>query len=537
MKIVEQQISRRDVIKAALATGAALSIPSISWAQNLPAEAQTVRMVIGDLSAFDPVVATSDPTRMHAYAIYDTLFGFDSKFEPHPQMVGKWSISDDKKTYTFQLRDGLGWHDGTPVTAADCMASIRRWGQVAAAGQLLVSRLHNISKKDDKTFIIELKEPLGALLTILAGPFMMRETDAGLPPTEQVTANIGSGPFTFNHALAKPGASFTYDRNEKYVPRNEPADGLAGGKIVKVDHVIWDNGLAANQQTALAALQAGEVDFLFAPPFDLLPVIESDPNLELEVLDKTGTDNFLRMNCLQKPFDNVKARQAMLHLIDQEAMLSAAYGDSKYVKPVTSMFGNETSLTNDENTQWYKKGGDPEKAKQLFKEAGYAGERVVILQPTDWAESNNMSQLLAAMLRNIGINAELAPSDWGGLVARRNEKVSVEEGGWSIFISGEAEANFNQVITNPILQMNGVKGWYGWPQSDDFELLRTKWADLETLDERKQVALKMQRIWWDYVPQVPLGQVVQPIARRKTLTGIVSFPSYVPFWNMQKASN
>ncbi|TIW75929.1 MAG: ABC transporter substrate-binding protein, partial [Mesorhizobium sp.] len=78
-------------------------------------------------------------------AIYDKLFGPDSNFEPHPQMVGKWGVSDDRKIYTFELRDGLGWHDGTPVTAADCVASIRRWGQVAAAGQLLMSRAQDIS--------------------------------------------------------------------------------------------------------------------------------------------------------------------------------------------------------------------------------------------------------------------------------------------------------------------------------------------------------------------------------------------------------
>ncbi|MES0158170.1 ABC transporter substrate-binding protein, partial [Mesorhizobium sp. M0018] len=284
----------------------------------------------------------------------------------------------------FELRDGLGWHDGTPVTAADCVASIRRWGQVAPGGQLLMARARDISKKGDKTFTIALKEPLGVVLDILAfqGPFIMREKDASLPPTQQVTANIGSGPFKFNHALAKPGASFTYDRNEQYVPRNEAPDGLAGGKIVKVDRVIWEN--IGDQQTAFAALQAGEIDFIQIPPTDLLPVIEGDPNLALQVLDKSGSDMFLRMNCLQKPFDNVKARQAMLHLIDQEAVLRAAYGDAKYFRTVTSMFGNETPVSNDENTGWFKKGGDPEKASQLLKEAGYAGEKVVILQSTDW---------------------------------------------------------------------------------------------------------------------------------------------------------
>ncbi|WP_353813194.1 ABC transporter substrate-binding protein [Mesorhizobium sp.] len=109
------------------------------------------------------------------------------------------------------------------------------------------------------------------------------EKDAAKPVTEAVTANIGSGPFKFNHALAKPGASFAYDRNEKYVPRSEPSDGFAGGKIVKVDRVIWD--LIGDQQTALAALQAGEIDFLEGPPADFYPEIESDPNLALQVLD------------------------------------------------------------------------------------------------------------------------------------------------------------------------------------------------------------------------------------------------------------
>ncbi|AZN98034.1 MAG: ABC transporter substrate-binding protein [Mesorhizobium sp.] len=527
-------ISRRNLFKVGVAAGAALSIPSVLRAQTSPAPDRTVRMVIG-LGVFDPVVSTSDTTFTHAFAIYDTLFGVDSTFAPHPQMVGKWRVSDDRKTYTFELRDGLGWHDGTLVTAADCVASIHRWGEVAPGGQLLIARARDISKKDDKTFTIALKEPMGALLSILAfqGPFIMREKDANLPPTEQVTANIGSGPFKFNHTLAKPGASFTYDRNEKYVPRTEAPDGLAGGKIVKVDRVIWDN--IADQQTALAALQAGEVDFLSLPPVDLLPVIESDPNLELQVLDKTGQDMFLSMNCLQKPFDNVKVRQAMLHLVDQEAVMRAAFGDPKYFRTVTSIFGNETPMSNDENTGWFKKGGDPEKAKQLLKEAGYAGEKVVILETTDWREADNAAQFLAVELRKIGVNAELAPSDWSAATARLDNKGPVEDGGWSIFITSEPEAIRGNVITAVTLTMNGEKGWVGWPQNDEYEALRAKWADVETLEERKAIARKMQRIFWDYASQVPLGQQITPIARRKTLTGLIGVPAWIPMWNMQKA--
>ncbi|RUW99590.1 ABC transporter substrate-binding protein, partial [Mesorhizobium sp. M2A.F.Ca.ET.037.01.1.1] len=513
-------ISRRDLIKVGIVGGAALSVPSVLRAQTEPTSARTVRMVkIGELRVFDPIFTAAAITGDHALAIYDTLFSLDSKFMPQPQMVGKWAVSDDKKTYTFELRDGLGWHDGTPVTAADCVASIRRWAEVAPGGKVIMARAKDISKKDDKTFTIALKEPLGILVDILADaatpcPFIMREQDANRPASEQVSTNIGSGPFKFNEALARPGASVTYDRNEQYVPRREASDGFAGGKVVNVDRVIWDN--ISDQQTAYAALLAGEVDYLEEPPVDFFAAIESDPNLVLQVLDKAGQNMCLRLNHLQPPFNNVKARQAILHLVDQEAFMAASFPDPKYYSTVTSAFGGETPVSNDENTGWYKKGGDPERAKQLFQEAGYSGEKIVILQPTNIAYLNNAAQLMAATLRKSGVNAELAPSDWGGLVTRRANKGPVESGGWNIFITTEADLSLGNPLTTPLLLGNGENGWYGWPKSDEYEALRAKWADVATLEERKDLARKMQRIWWDLVGDVRLGKFISPIARRAT---------------------
>ncbi|MFD1984563.1 ABC transporter substrate-binding protein [Mesorhizobium newzealandense] len=530
-------ISRRDLVKLGLAAGTAMSTPSVLRAQTAATAARTVRMVMGDLTDFDPIVSTRTITANHSLAIYDTLFALDSKLMPQPQMVGKWGVSDDKKTYTFELRDGLAWHDGTPVTAADCVASIRRWGQVDPGGQLIMARARDISKKDDKTFTIALKEPLGLVIDLLAKtagpvPFVMREKDADRPATEQVNANIGSGPFKFNHALAKPGASFTYDRNEEYVPRQERADGFAGGKVVNVDRVIWDN--ISDQQTAFAALQAGEVDFLLDPPADLYPAIKSDPSLDLEVLDKGGTVYFIRMNCLQKPFDNVKARQAMLHLIDQEAFMRTTF-PPEYISAVTSLFGSHTPYSNDENTGWYKKGGDPEKAKQLFKEARYGGEKVVLLQPTAESFDNNAMQLLAATLRKIGVNAELAPSDDAGFSARLRNKGPVENGGWSIFSTSASDFYFSNPLGSPVLSANGEEGWFGWPKSDEYEALRAKWADVETVEERQALARKIQQEHWNFVGTVLLGEAVSPIARRKTLTGVIGMPEGTAMWNMQKA--
>ncbi|MBX4917470.1 ABC transporter substrate-binding protein [Rhizobium bangladeshense] len=530
------KISRRNVIKASMAMGAAASFPSLLRAQA-SIGGEPVKWSHGVPQAFDPYTTTDVDIGDYAFGVYDMLFGLDSKLVPQPQMIGDWSASDDKRTYTFQLRDGLSWHDHTKVTAADCVASIRRWF-LTPGGSLVQQRAQDVSIKDDKTFIITLKEPLGLLIDQLAQVstyplFIMREKDADRPPSEAVTTHVGSGPFKFNEELFVPGANITFDKFEEYVPRSEAPDGLAGGKIARVSRVIWND--FPDQQTAVSALQAGEIDFLGAPPADLYPVIESDPNLVLEDLYKSGYNYFLRMNCLQKPFNNVKARQAMLHLINQEAFLRIINPSPQYSRPVKSLFGIGTAYTNEANTDWYKEGGDAEAAKRLFAEAGYAGEKVVILDPTDWGEAHNASLLLASEMRKIGINAELASTDWAGLVTRRAKKVSVDEGGWSIFISSATDFQFGDPTTAAWMAMNGEESWFGWPESAEYEALRAKWPDVETLEERQALAREMQQVWWNYASLISLGQVVSPVAYRKDLTGLVGLKTgNVPMWNMQK---
>lgn len=525
-------ITRRTLMKSTLAAGVALAVPSALRAQGQP-----VRMIMGDIQIFDPVFSTSAYTMNHATAIYDTLFALDADLVPQPQMVGKWGVSDDKKTYTFELRDGLSWHDGTPVTAADCVASIRRWGQVQPSGQLLLERTESITATDDKIFTITLKEPLGLMIDILAVTgqplFMMREQDAKLPATKQVTTNVGSGPYKFNAELTRPGSRVVYERNEQYVPRDEPSSGFAGGKIAKVEQVIWEN--ISDPQTALGALQAGEVDFWLEPVADLFPAIESSNTLVLDTMGGNGWDWVVRMNFLQPPFSNVKMRQALLHLIDQKAFLSLLSPDPKLGRTVTSMFGTGSPYSNEVNADWFKDGGNFDKARQLIAEAGYAGEKVVILDPTDWREGDLASQLLTSVLQKAGINAELAPMTWSELAVRRDKKGPVEEGGWSAFITNFSNFELGNPMSASLFLMNGEKAWYGWPKNDEYEALRAKWPDTETLEERKKLAREMQRVWWDHVGVVYLCQTAAPAARSNSLVDMIKSPSPErAIWNMRK---
>ena len=305
--------TRRSILKGGLAAAALTSAPSIITSKAQPSAARTVKAVMhADLRVLDPIWTTANISAYHGAMIYDTLFGLDANFKPQPQMVGKWGVSDDKLTYTFELRDGLKFSDGAPVTAADCVASVRRWAARAAAGQTMMQRVKDTPVVDDKTFRIVLSEPYGLVIDSLSTIstslcYMMRKKDADTDPNQQVRETIGSGPFLYNRDETRPGNRHVYDRNPNYVPRSEPASAMSGGKVVKLDRVTFEN--IADEQTALSALQAGEIDFYEVPPQDLIDDLKKDRNLTVEVLNKTGHIAFMRLNHLHPPFNNPDAPQ------------------------------------------------------------------------------------------------------------------------------------------------------------------------------------------------------------------------------------
>ena len=514
---------------------------SATTPRRLAAEASaanTIRAVMhGDLTVLDPIWTTANMSAYHGAMLYDTLFGIDGNLETQPQMVAKWGVSDDKKTWTFELRDGLRFTDATAVTCDDVIASLRRWAARDGAGQHMMQRVSDIVRKDDKTFAFLLKEPYGYLVDALGKTstpicYIMRKREAETDPMQKITTYIGSGPFTFNESETKQGARYVYDRNPSYLPRSEPASGLAGGKVVKVERVIFEN--MADSQTALAALVAGEIDFYETPPIDLISQLEGDANLTLEVLNKTGNIGWLRMNFLYPPFNHVDARRAMLYLLNQEDFMKASFGNPKYYRTCPSDFGCGVPMQNDANTGWFKEAPNPNKAKELLEKSGYRGEPIVLLQATNIDFMRNSADLVAGALRSIGANVEMAPSDWGGVVNRRAVKAPPDQGGWNLFITW-ADGNS---VANPIAlaghAATGDKGWFGWPLDARNEELRDQWAVAETLQEKQKIAWQLQDNAWNFVPHVWLGQWVQPTARRKRLTGMLAVPGVIPFWNAQK---
>ena len=507
-----------------------------SFAQ--PAGAAEIKAVMhSGIRVLDPVITTADITRNHGYMIYDTLLAMDENLEVQPQMA-HYEVSDDSKTYTFTLRDGLKWHDGSPVTSADVVASLKRWANRDAGGQMLFDYVESIEATDDKTVTMKLSAPFTSALDLLAKPsglpsFIMPERVATTPPGEMITDYTGSGPFTFVEEEYQPGVQAVYEKNENYVPRDEPPSWLAGGKVVNVDRVTWLT--MPDAQTTINALNGGEIDFMETVPTDLLPILEANPELEIDVLNQLGYQAIARMNWLHPPFDNVKVRQAALEALGQEPILAALVGNPEYSQVCGSMYGCGVPLETDAGAEPILDGPSPDKAKALLEEAGYDGTPVVLMQPTDVSTLIAQPVVGAQLLRDAGFTVEMQPMDWQTLVTRRASQAKPSEGGWNLFFTNWVIPEVWSPLNNPMLNGGGKESaWFGWPDDPELDELRKQFAAAPNAEERQRIAAEIQRHAYEVVNYVPVGQYRSPSAWSSSLEGVLRAPVPV-FWNITKA--
>jgi peptide/nickel transport system substrate-binding protein len=529
-------MKRRTILAGAAGSfvASALPRPSIGQGRSL----RTLKFIPeGNLANADPIWTTTTVARNHGFMIYDTLFGVDAALTPKPQMVDTYDTSDDKLTWRFKLRDGLKFHDGTPVRGKDCVASIARWMKRDGFGQRIATQFDSMSALDDKGFQIKLTKPF-ALLTLALGKaaanvcFIMPEHVAQTDAFTQITDFTGSGPFKFLRSEWTPGALAAYGRFEDYVPRQEPASFTAGGKMAYFDRIEWN--IIPDFATAAAAIQAGEEDWWQNPIADLLPTLSKAPGVKLAHPDKIGNIEIMRFNSLQPPFSNVKLRQAMLHVVNQQEFMQAAYGDdTSLYKTGVGVFTPGSPAATDVGMSAITGPRSLEAAKKLVAESGYKGEKVVIIAPTDYAHLQAFCQVGRELMTSIGLNVDYVATDWGTVVQRRASKEPVEKGGWSMFCTGWEGLNTSDPGGHYPVMGNGDKAWFGWPTSPRIEALRNAWFDAPDAAAQKKATDGIQEAVWDEVPYIPLGQFFQPIAIRSNVSGILDsvFPI---FWNAKK---
>jgi peptide/nickel transport system substrate-binding protein len=515
-----------------LIVAAALALPAL-------AEAKTITAVMhSDLRILDPTITTAYIQRDYGYMVYDTLLAMDSNFKVQPQMAD-YKVSDDKLTYTFTLRDGLKWHDGAPVTAEDCVASLKRWGKADGMGQKLMDFTASIEATDAKTITLKLKEPYGLVLESIGKPsslvpFMMPKRIAEAPTGTPIPEQIGSGPFKLVKSEFQPGVKAVFEKNKDYVPRKEPASWTSGGKVVKVDRVEWIT--MADAQTAVNALQSGDIDFIENPAWDILPVLAADKDLVVHTLSPLGFQTLGRMNFLYPPFDNVKVRRAAFLAMSQKPVLDALVGNPELYKICGAVFGCGTPLATDVGSETLVKGDGMAEAKKLLAESGYDGTPVVIMAPGDVVTLKAQPIVAAQLLRDAGFKVDVQATDWQTVVSRRASQKSPKEGGWNMFFTNWAGPDVLNPVANVSVGGRGTKGgWFGWYEDAKMEELRDKFARTSSPDEQKKLAAEIQARVYEQVVYIPLGQYVAPSVWRKSLSGVVDGPATPVFWNVDKS--
>lgn len=500
------------------------------------AETTVTAVMHSDLRVLDPVITTAHITRDHAYMIYDVLVAEDAEGKIKPQMADV-TASDDGLTYTFTLRDGLKFHDGAPVTAMDVIASLKRWGTRDTGGQMIMDDTASLEAKDDKTVVWTLKAPFGPFLETVGKqsalpPFIMPARIAATPADQAIQEHIGSGPFKFVAEEFQPGVGATYVKNEDYLPRAEPASGYAGGKVVNVDKVRWLT--MPDSQTAVNALQSGDIDLIETMPVDLIPLLDGDDSVVVEKRAAFGFQTMGRMNFKHPPFDNPKIRQAALLAMSQEPVLAALTGNPEYYKVCGAIFGCDTPLASSTGTETLTGAGDPAGAKKLLEEAGYDGTPVVLMQPTEAPTLKAQPVVAAQQLRAAGFNVDMQPMDWQTLVTRRASMEPPAKGGWNMFFTNWQMSEIANPVINTMVNGRGDSAWFGWPDDPKIEELRQEFIAATTPEAQKAAADKIQAHAMEVVSYVPLGEYNFPQGRRAVLTDMPA--TQVPvFWGMKKS--
>jgi peptide/nickel transport system substrate-binding protein len=531
-------VDRRAFLKSVASVGAltaagGLSTPAISQR----ATARALRVVpTGNLFNLDLIWATSFSARDAAVLVWDMLYGMDDKLQPRRQMVEAEEVSADGLSWTFRLRPGLKFHDGEPVRANDAVASINRWSARDLMGQMIKAIANELTAVDDLTFCWSLKKPFPKMLLALGKMglpccVIMPARIAATDPFKQITEYVGSGPMRFARSEWVPGAKAVFEKFTDYVPRQEPNSWLAGGKRILLDRVEWI--VMSDPAAASAALQNGEVDWWETPIPDLLPLLRKTRNVTVDIHDSLGEIGLFCMNHLHPPFNDVRARRAILMAMSQEDYMRAHVGDDdKMWKRLPSFFAPGTPLYNEEGGEILQGPRNFDAAKRLLADSGYSGQPVTCLAAQDTPQFKAWSDVTADLLTHLGMKVDYAALDFGTLVARRAQKAPPGLGGWQMYHT----ANYGVDCIDPTyssIRANGELAQNGWAHSPQVEAEVAAWYEAKFLDEEKAIARRLNKAAFDHVVYAPLGKYLRHRAWRNTVSGIAQAP--LPFfWGVSK---
>ncbi len=360
------------------------------------AAAQQTELTLGlqlEPPHLDPTGAAAAAIDEVVYAnVYEGLTRFAADGSVRPALAESWDISDDGMSYTFRLRSGVTFHDGAEFTAEDVKFSLERTTAEDStnAQKALFEGIESVNAIDDTTVEITLTEPDGALLFNLAWGDAVIIDESDVETLKQ--APVGTGPFKFSNWVQ--GDSIELVANDAYW--GEPA------KLTKATFKFISDPTAA-----FAALMAGDVDaFPVFPAPENLPQFDADPRFNV-IVGSTEGETILSTNNQNGPLADKRVRQAIAHAIDRQAIIDGAmfgYGTpiGTHFAPHNPAYVDLTGLTPH----------DPEKAKALLAEAGFADGFTTTLKLPPPSYARRGGEIIAAQLRNVGIQTEISNLEW-----------------------------------------------------------------------------------------------------------------------------
>jgi peptide/nickel transport system substrate-binding protein len=495
-------IDRRTMLKGTAALASSAFMPNRDFLQG---RASTLRFIPSTpLPSIDPITATSYVIRNHGYLIYDTLFATDAQFQIKPQMVEAWETAPDGLKWSFRLRDGLAFHDNEPVRAQDCIASIARWSKRDAFGQTFATFVDGYDVVDQRTFAIRLKKPFPMMTAALGKlssnvPFIMPERVAMTDHLKNITEAVGSGPWRFMDKQWVPGQNAIYERFAAYKPREEAPSWAAGGKVARIDRIEWLPLTEA--PAAVGALMQGEVDWYEQPPVDLLPVLKGNKDITIENVP-LGLFLLMRFNQMQPPFNNPGIRRAVMMAVNQTDYMEAVVGSKDYYQEAKTFFTPGSPMSSGAGGAAAMQ-ANLEKAKAMLKEAGYKGEKIILLAPADQPIAYQQCLVTEDLFKKLGMNAELVATDWASFIGRRANRGLPEQGGWSAFHTLWSCADTLNPALHPLVRANGGSAWFGWPDDPALEGLRDQWIAEPDVAKQKALAAAIETRAFETVPYVP----------------------------------
>jgi peptide/nickel transport system substrate-binding protein len=468
-------------------------------------------------ATLDPHMNTAVITSLLSRNIFEQLLTLNSNYEVVPMLAESVEESEDGKTYTFNLRKGVKFHNGDEMLAEDVVASLEKWIPINSKASLFEGAKFTIT--DEYTVILELPKKTFGILEAIADNGQL----SGIMPKEIAEAAgpagvkeyIGTGPFKFEEWKQDQYIHFT--KFEEYSPLDTPSDGLSGKKEALVDDIYFK--ITPDSSTRLTGLQTGEYDVAEGLPVDNYEQLKSDPNLDF----KQGMNNlWIIYNKKQGAFTDLNMRKAVNAALNNEEIMIGA-------KSFPEFYRLDSSFMYQEQKEWYSTAGsenyninDLEKSKEYLTAANYNGEEIKILTTRDYDHLYNAAVVTQEQLEKAGMKVKLDVYDWSTLLELRSK---TEE--WDIFFTGLPPV----LAPTQLLFMSSE--WPGWTNDEKVTQYLTEIKSSNSAEEAQQVWQEMQTYLWDYLPGSKIGDHFEFVAHSKKLEGFTVFEGLV-LWNTKK---